>query len=97
MLCCSTTCKKFETCGHAYINNQNVRDNLEPFDKYGSGSYSYNSETQQVECKSWTMCDNYSMWYPSTYNRKSQVEGNYTEKCHQITIDELWEEIRNEV
>ena len=64
MLCCSHSCEKFKSCGHAYINNPNIHDNLEPFDKFGSGSYSYNSETQQVERKSWTMCENYNMYYP---------------------------------
>lgn len=70
MLCCSTRCEKFKTCGNAYINNPNSCDNLEPFDRFGSASYSYNSETQQVECKSWIMCENYSMWYPSYMEEK---------------------------
>lgn len=91
MLCCSTKCKKFDTCGHAYINNPNRHDNLEPFDIFGHGSYSYNSETEQIERKSWTMCDNYNMWYPSTYHPKKQKEEE--EKVHQITIDELMEQV----
>lgn len=91
MLCCSTLCGRFKTCGHAYINNPNSHENLEPFDRFGAGSYSYNSETQEVECKSWVICDHFSMYYPTSYEHKEKVESNYTNKEHQITIDELLE------
>ena len=42
-------------------------------------------------CCSWIICDHFSMYYPTSYEHKENLATNYTDKEHQITIDELLE------
>ena len=63
MKCCSESCKYFSKCSWSYVNSPpNAMDQLEPFDRFGSGSYTYNSKTKEVEMHNHYMCENYSMY-----------------------------------
>lgn len=76
MLCCSSYCKYYKDCRHSVINNPEVRDNIEPFDSFGSGCYTYNSQTHKVEIINYVMCDNYSMYYSRDSEKKEKKEMN---------------------
>lgn len=62
MLCCSSYCKYYTKCHHSVVNNPGVTDTVEPFDSFGYGSYTYNSDTKEVKTENHTMCQNYSMY-----------------------------------
>ena len=69
MFCCSHNCAKYNDCVWADINNLTyISDDVEPFDSFGSGVYSYNSQTGKEERKTTTMCENYSMFSDMNVN-----------------------------
>ena len=76
MLCCSYFCKHYMDCSHSVVNNPGVTDVVEPFDKFGSGSYSYNCKDNKVEISTSTMCQNYSMYYGNKEEKKEEKEMN---------------------
>ena len=77
MLCCSIHCEKYNTCGNAAVNHPDTDENIEPFNCFGWGSYTYNAQTREVRVHHETMCNNFSL---------------YTPLYHQITMDEILKE-----
>ena len=76
MLCCSSTCTKYDKCHYAVKNNPNRIDNIEPFDSFGSASYTYNSKTNEVEILNNTMCHNYSMFISIDNEEDKEMNDN---------------------
>lgn len=63
MLCSSRSCKKYNTCAWADINNvPSTIDNIVEFDRFGSNSYSYDTKTNKYIITRNIMCDNYSQY-----------------------------------
>lgn len=76
MFCCSYFCKHYMDCSHSVVNNPGVTDVVEPFDKFGSGSYSYNCKDNKVEISTSTMCQNYSMYYSNKEEEEKDMNDN---------------------
>ena len=76
MLCCSSYCKYYKDCRHSVINNPEVRDNIEPFDSFGSGCYTYNSQTNQIDIQTEVLCNNYSMYRGNINKTEEKKEMN---------------------
>ena len=64
MICISTNCPRYKECGRAFPNfkEDGQMHSVEPLLYWGSGSYTYNAETKQVEVKNDYVCGPEGNW-----------------------------------